>query len=223
MNPTNENAAQLVLKELEDIWAVIDEVTDKAVTSARDFFEQRGEPVNTYLFPCLVRYFAKMLLDQPKYRSAGYYVVEISNNGLFLIILRYGKTRKIRILKADEEGAIPLLNLSKKKKEFFRQPNPFPSLPGMGNLEIFAMPDSMHLVVLWNVDRNYVFTPMQLVCPNGEFGEVHFADIIPHSATRIPSSESFDEEPEELEDIDIEPLEKTGSDENNEDDGESNR
>lgn len=220
MKVTNPQTAEIALKELEEITPILDEVTDKAITEARDFFEKRDEAINSYLFPCLVRYFAKILLDSPKYRAAGYYVVDISNNGLFIVyLLKDGKTRKVRILKSDE-GELPVRNLSRKKKEFFTQPPPlFASLPTMENLEEYVSPELVNLVALWEVDRNYVFTGMWLTCPNGQFGDVHFADAIPHAATAITVDESFDAEPEELDDIDIEPLERTGTeDENNGDD-----
>jgi hypothetical protein len=219
MNPTRPTPEEIALKELEDVTPILDEVTEKAITLARDFFEARDEPINSYLFPCLVRYFAKTLLDLPEYRSVGYYVVDISNNGLFIVYLKKGKTRKIRILKSDE-GSLPVYNLSKKKKEFYSQPLPlFALLPNTVTLEEFVSPDLVKYVALWDVDRNYVFTGMKLVCTKNENGDAHFVGTIPHAATTITTSGSFDEEPEELDDIDIEPLERTGTGDENDGNG----
>lgn len=218
MNPTNTEAAQIVFKELDQVPPILDEVMDKAVTLARSFFEQRVEPINPYLFPSLVRYFAKILFDEPYYKSVGYALIEISNNGLFLVYTKENKTRKLRVLKSDE-GGIPILNLSRTKKDFYKQRDPFPFLPGMGveQMEQFVSPDLLKLLVLWDVDENYIYKGVQLVCPKGESSEAYFADDIPHAATTITVNQSFDDVSQELEDIDIEPLEKTGTEQGNDD------
>lgn len=77
-------------------------------------------------------------------------------------------------------------------------------------MEEFVLPSSLNLIALWDVDVNHVLTGVQLVCPNGEFGDVHFVGDIVHSATAITVEESFDDVADEL-DIDITPLRKTGS------------
>jgi hypothetical protein len=100
-------------------------------------------------------------------------------------------------------------NLSEVKKDFFTQANPV--LPGMENLEPFVLTSLLKLVIIWDVDHNYILTSFQLVCPNGERGQVHFAGDIEHSVTAITMQGTFDEVADDLDDIQITPLKKTGS------------
>src|SRR6476619_7135194 len=90
MNPTNSKAAQLILKKLGHIPSTADEVMDKAVTIARAFFEERGLQVDSFLFPSLVRYEAKLLFGTPKAQAVGYKLAVLSNNGLQLIYRHEG-------------------------------------------------------------------------------------------------------------------------------------
>lgn len=209
MNPTNSQAAQFVIDTLGELPPILHEVMDKAVTESRTFFEERGEKINTSLFPNLVRYFAKRQLEDPYYKSFGYQVIELCNNGLFINYEDKGCVYRIRILKADEDGELPVHNLSEIKKDFFTQNNPV--LPGMENLEPFVLTSLLKLVIIWEVDQNYILTTFQLVCPNGERGYVHFAGDIQHSATAITMQGMFDDLVDDLDDIEITPLKKTGS------------
>jgi hypothetical protein len=218
MKQTNTEAAQVVLKRLAHITPTIHEVLDKATTAARLFFEKRGAEVDSCLFPDLVRYEAKCLFDSPKYKHIGYQFAVLSRNGLFLIYQHELCAYRIRFRKADEDGELPVGNLSRTLKEFCKQKDPFPLLGlSIKEMEQFESPELIKLFVVWDVDHNYVLTEVSLGCPNGEFGDMHFADEIPHAATMIIADEAFDDEAEELDDIDVEPLEKTGTDENEDD------
>lgn len=167
----------------------------------------------------MVRYEAKLLLDDPKYKAAGYQFVTLSRNGLLVIYQYEGCTYRIRIRKADEEGELPLNNLSRTLADFCKQRDPYPRFTGMQIEEMarYESPELIKLFVVWDVDANYVLTETPLCCPNGVTGEMYFADEIPHAATTIVAEATFDDEPIELEEIDIEPLEKTGTDEDNND------
>jgi hypothetical protein len=222
MKQTNTEAAQVVLKRLAHITPTIHEVLDKATTSARLFFEKRDEEVDSCLFPDLVRYEAKCLFDSPKYKHIGYQFAALSRNGLFLIYQHEGCAYRIRFRKADEDGELPTNNLSRALKEFCKQKDPFPLL-GMSieEMERFASPELIKLFVVWDVDSNYVLTDVSLGCPNGEFGDMHFADEIPHSVTTIIAEPEFDDEAEEF-DFNLNSLEQTGTDadsDNNESNG----
>lgn len=208
MNPTNSQAAQIVLDALGPIPPVLHEIMDKAVTEARTFFEERGEAVNSSLFPNLVRYFARQLLNDAYHKSLGYQVGELSNNGLFILYEDKGFVYKIRILKADEDGDLPVSNLSETKKDFFKQG--YPILPGMENIELFVSTSLIKLVIIWDVNLNYILNTFQLVCPNGESGDAHFVGDIAHSATAITVQSTFDAMADDLDDL-ITPLRKTGT------------
>jgi hypothetical protein len=221
MDRTNVIAAQNVLQKLRHIVPIIHEVLDKAITQARGFFDNRTEEIDTFLFPSLVRYEAKCLFADPRYRSVSYQFVILSSNGLLLVYECEGRVYNIRVRKADEDGDLPTQNLSHTLKQFYTQPQPY--LPGLSPKDINDLidPESMNLVVVWDVDRNYVLSELFLVCPKNEFGEIHFADKIEHAALSISASADFDDEAEEIEEIDIEPLEDTGTDNKIDEDGQN--
>jgi hypothetical protein len=214
-------AAQDVLQKLRHVIPIIYEVLDKSITRAREFFENRTTEIDTFLFPCLVRYEAKCLFEDARYLSAGYQFFVLSQNGLLLIYEYEGKVYNIRVRKADEDGELPTQNLSQTLKHFYTQPQPY--LPGLSPKDIKDLVDSgfMNLVVVWDVDSNYVLTDLFLACPKNEFGEIHFADKIEHAALSISASADFDDEAEELEEIDIERLEDTGTDNQTNEDGQN--
>lgn len=221
MNPTNTRAAQIILEKLGHVPATVHEVMDKAVTLARAFFEDRDLPIDPFLFPNLVRYEAKLLFDTPKYRAAGYVLSVLSNNGL-LLIYRFEETiYRIRVRKADEDGEFPKQNLSDGVKAFCRQPNLPLWASGVEDWEEFVCPDLLHLFIIWDVDEAYGFNGCNLACTKDEFGDLAFADQIPHSVTSIQATEDLEEWPEEL-DINLRPLKKTGSDQGNDDEDEDN-
>lgn len=220
MQPTNVRLAQPVLADLRQVLAVVQEVLDTATVQVRTFFENRQAEVDTYLFAHQVRYEVKVLLEQQRYRRAGYRFVVLSQNGLFLIYQSNGLVYEIRIRKADEEGDLPTQNLSRALREFYNQPTPY--FPGFSPAEVAALvsPRRLKLIVVWDVDETYTLGDIFLVCPMSESGDIYFADRIPPAATAISASSDFDDEPEELYEIDVEPFERTGTegdDDNNDD------
>jgi hypothetical protein len=221
MNPTNTRAAQIILEKLGHVPATVHEVMDKAVTLARAFFENRDLPIDPFLFPNLVRYEAKLLFETPKYRAAGYVLTVLSNNGLLLIYRPETTTYRIRVRKADEDGEFPTQNLSDGIKDFCRQPNLPMWANGEEDWEEFVCPELLKLFIIWDVNEAYGFSGCDLACTKDEFGNLAFADQIPHSVTSIQADEEFDW-PEEIEDIDFRPLKKTGSDHGDDDDDENN-
>jgi hypothetical protein len=223
MKQTNRPAAQLTLARLGHVAPTIQKVLDKAITLARAFFEQRDLEVNSNLFPDLVRYEAMLLLDSAEYKAIGYEFVTLSRNGLLVIYQYQGCTYRIRIRKADEEGELPLNNLSRTLRDYCKQRDPYPRLAEMAldEMERYESPELIKLFVVWDVDNNYVLTETYLCCPKGITGEMYFADEIPHAATTIVVESDFDDEAEELEGIDEIPFEKTGT-ETDDDDHESN-
>lgn len=208
MKRTNTQQAQIVLDKLGKIPPTISHILDEAVILARKYFEDRELKIDTFLFPSLVRHEAKILLELPEYRKIGYEFVSLSNNGLFLIYNQEGCYYKMRVRKADEEGELPVQNLSKTLKKFYQNPNPF--LPTIEeNLNDYMALERLNLVVVWDVDKHYILQDVSLVCPKNEYGEVYFADSIEHAATTIIGNADFDDAADDFEDIDILPLRKT--------------
>ncbi len=208
MKRTNPEAAQIVLEKLVKITPTISHVIDEAIVVARKFFEVREAKIDSYLFPSLVRYEAKQLLELPEYKSIGYEFVSLSNNGLFIVYKHEGCYYRIRVRKADEDGELPVQNLSKTLKTFYKNPTlPFTN----GNLDDFIALERLNLVIVWDVDKYHILKNVHLVCTKNEFGEIYFADKIEHAATTIVGNANFDEQADDFEDIDILPLRKTGT------------
>src|SRR5882672_10327221 len=149
MEITNVSTAQRILKKLEHVPPTLYDVLDKATTQAREFFDEKRQSIHSALFPSLVRYSALRLLQDPKYKSIGYRLVELSNVGLFVIYQKGGCTYGMRLRKADEDGDLPIDNLSETLKHFYTQDDPFPRLPGMSLQEMdqFLTPNQMKLIV----------------------------------------------------------------------------
>ena len=208
MKRTNTKLAQFIIDKLGQVPPTLNHILDEAVIISRKYFDERELKIDNYLFPSLVRYEAKLLLELPEYKNIGYEFVSLSNNGLFIIYKCDGCYYKIRIRKADEDGDLPVQNLSKTLKQFYQNPTPF--LPTIEeNLNEYISPERLNLVVVWDVDRNYALQNVYLVCTKNEFGEVHFADKIEHAATAIVGNANFDDQADEIDDIDILPIKKT--------------
>ena len=118
--------------------------------------------IDSFLFPNLVRYEAKLLFETPKYKAAGYHFSSLSNNGLLLVYEHEQTIYRIRVRKADEDGHLPTQNLSETIKEFCRQPDLF--LPGMEakDWETFICPDLLSLFIVWDVDRTFGLSQCEL-------------------------------------------------------------
>lgn len=207
MEVTNISAAQRILKKLRQVPPTLYDVLDKATTQAREFFETKNQPIHSALFPSLVRYFALRLLQSDRYKGIGFRLVELSNVGLFIIYQKDGCTYGLRMRKADEDGDLPIDNLSETLKAYYTQDDPFPRLPGMSlqDMEQFLTPNQMKLVIVWDVNKNYVLSSVQLVCPNGIAGDVYFVGDIPPAVTTIAAAATVDEA---VEDLDITPRRK---------------
>lgn len=212
MKSTNTIIAQKVFQKLQHVTPIVHSVLDKATTQSRAFFEKRKAPVDVFLFADLVRYEAKCLFETLEYRSVGYQFVTLSRNGLLLVYEYENCIYSFRIRKADEDGELPAHNLSRTLKRFYNQSTPY--LPGFSPEEVSEciVPHKLRLVVVWDVDEKYILTNVFLACPRTASGDVHFADKIEHSAKAIAANSNFDDEPEEIEEINIQPLKNTGTD-----------
>lgn len=213
----NEPAAQAILAKLARVHPVIHDVLDKSTTEARNFFEKRKRDVDPNLYSDLVRYYAKELLEEPKYKSIGYVLVVLNKNGLLLIYEQDGCVYRIRVRKADEDGELPISGLSKNMVRFIAQRTPL--LPGFEDLFVRTEEETegepvpttlLKLVVVWDVDASYNLTDAWLACYKDKTGAKHFAGEIPHSAVAVTAPNAFDEAAEELEDLGYS-IKKTGS------------
>lgn len=103
------------LAQLAPLIPPLDRSIEAAIQEARSFFDGREVNVDPFLFPCLVRYHAKLLLEEVG-QTADYELDDLANNGLYLRFAGY----QIRILKSDN-GKLPVPGPSKPKQEFYNQ------------------------------------------------------------------------------------------------------
>jgi hypothetical protein len=151
---------------------------EASVQEARGFFDDREETVDSYLFPCLVRYHAKLLLEEAG-QTADYELDDLANNGLYL---RFGGYQ-IRILKSDN-GKLPVPGTSRPKQEFYSQQLEFDFMPAETGEPTRSL---LNLVVLWDVSGLRNLEKLTLVCPKAgsttrDSVEQHWEIQIPHPA-----------------------------------------
>ena len=140
---------------------------EAAIEQTRDFFPEE-KPVDAALAPNLVRYYVKEYIDskspansQPSI-SYEFNRESLPNNGLFV---HFGPYR-IRILKADE-GDLPLPGPSRARRRFYQQ-----TLPLWAEVSGEDKPNPVNLVVLWDVNSEYVLNDLSIACPK-DVGESH--------------------------------------------------
>ncbi|MCL5883908.1 MAG: hypothetical protein M1377_00890 [Deltaproteobacteria bacterium] len=174
---------QVVLGDLSQLIPTLYDAIEAATAYARDFFEKREESVDTFFTPGLVRYITKQCLKaagQTAEEEDVFDVGVMANNGL---LLTYG-TYRIRILKADG-GDLPVAGPSKARQAFYHQLSL--GLPGEEQWE------KVNLVVLWDVDREYLFKELLLACPKGggtskSSIEKHWICPIPHPIADVSAT-----------------------------------
>jgi hypothetical protein len=151
---------------------------EASVQEARSFFDDREERVDPFLFPCLVRYHAKLLLEEAG-QTADYELDDLANNGLYL---RFGGFQ-IRILKSDN-GKLPVPGPSKPKQEFYSQQLEFDFMQSKSGQPACSL---LNLVILWDLSSLRNLERLTLVCPKAgsttrDSVEQHWEIQIPHPA-----------------------------------------
>jgi hypothetical protein len=151
---------------------------EASVQEARNFFDDRGEDIDPFLFPCLVRYHAKLLLEKTG-QAADYELDDLANNGLYLRFAGY----QIRILKSDN-GRLPVPGPSRPKQEFYNQQLEFDFMNSGSDQ---SHQNLLNLVVLWEVSGLRNLEKLVLVCPKAgsttrDSVEQHWEIQIPHPA-----------------------------------------
>ena len=177
MNTPPPSDPQEILESLTSLIPHLYHSLEAAIQAARSFFDERNEKPDPYLFPCLVRYHAKLLLRERE-QAADYEFDDLANNGLYLVFGEY----PIRVLKSDD-GRLPVPGNSKAKQEFYNQQLSFTFMPGSVTLPM----SRMNLVVLWDTDSLWNLERLTLVCPKAggvtrESVETHWEIQIPHPA-----------------------------------------
>ncbi len=186
MNTPNILGAEETLLRLTPLIQSLYHALEAATQEARLYFDQRKEPADPFLFPCLVRYHAKLILNEAG-QNANYELDDLANNGLYL---RYAGFQ-IRVLKSDN-GRLPVPGASKQKQEFYNQQLSFGFMEAnSGNPEN----PILNLVVLWDVTSRQNLEPLILACPKAgsetrESVEEHWQIEIPHPAQLIAATDT---------------------------------
>lgn len=194
-----------IFPNLEQLATILYEVFEVSTPEAKDYFENRGEPIDRYLFNDLVRYGVKKRLV-----TRGHSVVHeeeehgavdngnsfrpLANNGLAGAYNGY----RYRILKADD-GTLPPPSPSKRKQAFFSQQLAFPDM-GIGDQQVFRP----NVVFLWETDSKSNFSRLQLSCPksgDGNKAEHYFTEPIPHPVELLKAEFVAEQVPPEVDEI----------------------
>ncbi len=154
-------SGQEALADLSGAIATIWSALDSAILETKEFFEERGAPIDRSLAPNLIRYVVKRRLNAQGQiaedeESLDYEMQTLPNNGLCMEYGRY----QLRILKADN-GELPIPGQSKKRQAFWNQAQ----LDLYDNEQPAQAVPSVNLIVLWDADSNYNFDSVSLICP----------------------------------------------------------
>lgn len=191
------------LENLAPLIPILFEGFEAATEKASQFFESQSKPVNSALYPTLVRYYMREHLKDKGQVVDEFDREEIFNNGL---CVTYG-VRRIRMWKAYDD-TIPPPGSSFTKQSFLGQQLAM-SLFGDN-----PKPIELNLVILWNVNSHYRLSGLYLACPksalhNGAAAEAYWSRPIPHPAESLvdthlePKSESSKDLPIEVSEVEV--------------------
>lgn len=202
---------QEVLADLAPILPAIHGALEDGVQHAREFFEERGVPVDPFLAPSLVRWRAKLYLEGTgrKVIDTEYNREDLSNNGL---CLHFKNARRYTIrIRKSLDGTLPVPGPSRPMQLFYQQlafafVDPTDSGEDTGPLAV---------VLLWNVTSHYRLQPLQLACPKAgdltrESVEAHWYIGVRHPALAVEGTPSGSQ----VDDLNIslnDPQDETGS------------
>jgi hypothetical protein len=214
MKSTDPSQADVVLEETFPAARLAHAAVEVGIQRTVRFFEKDDKPVDPYLAPALVRYYAMQHIDEKKYKVEGLTRKPLANNGL---CVRY-KSYEIRVLKSDE-GDVPVPGPSRKRQDFYQQ-----RFPAWAEVAGEDEPDPLALLILWDVTRKYVLRGLTLVCPkDGDITrdsvEIYWEKPIPLSvptprpAEPRPTEAVADFPADEVEDLPLTPKRpRTGTD-----------
>ena len=215
MKSTDLSQADVVLKKVFPAARLIHEAVEVGIQETVGFFEESDDkPVDPYLGPALVRYYAMQYIDEKEGRVEDLTRTPLANNGL---CLRY-KSYEIRVLKSDD-GDVPVPGPSQKRQNFYQQ-----RFPDWTEIAGEDESDPLALLILWDVTRNYVLRGLTLVCPKDsditrDSVEIYWEKTIPLAASTPRSTESrptqttADSTLDDVEDLPLTPKKtRTGTD-----------
>jgi len=153
--PPPDQVCEVLRPALQRVWAAVEVGVQRTV----EFFAEQGRLVDASLAPNLVRYFAKLYLDEndlPSEIEQDFERQHLGNNGL---LVKYGP-HFLRVLKSDD-GRPPVPGRSAAKQDFYQQP-----LPDIGLTDPEEELKPLRVLVLWDaLPKTYAFDGMSVVLP----------------------------------------------------------
>lgn len=191
-----------IFPKVKPLLIKVHQAFEEAVPEAKEFFESQEKNIDRYLFPNIVRYYVKDLLesagfaiemDEDEESVVDYQFQRLVNNGLSGTF----KGFRFRILKADR-GQLPVPGPSKPKQQFYNQQLPLHfGMPFDEYIKIVRP----NLIVLWEVDAHHDFLRLRLACPKTggvtrDSVQDYFNEPVPHAAELVKSkaTEEFEED-----------------------------
>lgn len=197
--------SQEALSDLSQLIPTVYSTLEAAIQGAREFFDKENRPIDPYLAPCLVRYYAKQFLiaagcnaeyeDDVEHDEGDveFKFHNLSNNGLALKSEKY----QIRIWKSDD-GELPVPGPSQVRQRFFQQLS----------LDMSVSAERTNLAILWEVSSNYTLIGLLLSCPKAGDNsrasvEAYWTIPIPHPAFSTTVGDQGEDHVEEFADLPI--------------------
>lgn len=176
---------------------------EEAIPKSKEFFETENRDIDRYLFPNLVRYYMKHFLEKVGYSvendedeesNVEYQFQRLVNNGLSGIFNGF----RFRILKAAENGELPIPGLSERKQLYYNQQL---YLPFYRPNELVGQHIRPNLIILWEIDSNTDFLQQRLACPKSggktkDSVQAYFNEPIPHGVELVKGKVSEETEEE---------------------------
>jgi len=164
--------------DLTAAWPTIFAAFETACHEVRDWFDVRGEDVNSALAHNIVRYVVIQHLEKHGFDAVAIDIERepLANNGISLLIGRY----HLRFRKLGAAG-VPLPRQSGVLQDFYEQQLAF------AFAEDAAAPpqDLANILVLWEVTAGYKFIGLHLACPASGVS-LHWGPIgVPHPALAL--------------------------------------
>ncbi len=195
MKDTSPPEPQAALADLAPLVPVLYQAYEGAAFLAHNYFAQRNRPVDLWHHASIVRYEAKVMLEEH-----GLPLEDLANNGLALTYAGYN----LRAFKADQ-GRVPSPGTSKTKQRFFQQFR-LTDLPESLLSFAQAQQGRWNLVVVWDVTPTYALADLVLALP--KYGDADRASVemcwevpIPHPATTTTAATSRTAGDDGLEDL----------------------
>lgn len=199
-----------VLGDLKNELPVLCQAIEAGTQRAREVFEEDNREVDRVCAPHIVRSMVKHVLENSGHQIEDISQEELANNGLLYHCGRYS----IRVLKAQQEGILPVPGPSERRQEFFNQKPSQERILGWEASGGDAKGKITHLIVCWDVDHEYELVELYLALPKAgsatknsvESEWIVSLDPVGLSGNRVDVSEGAS-----LEDEDDLPIRRKGS------------